>query len=278
MCYLIVLIIMIVVIQFLLLDWWKGHGPIHDLKDDLLRRAFSSHQPIMSSRTQSVLEKDGLIPAILFFVFGVARWFMPTFLLIRPMAKWLFNETLWNRAKNKSYPWWHDFSYIISILILGVFPWIFCKHHFNKGQIIFCWWLLLDIFIYHVNMFWFDDLRPWNNAEQSDRPAPVWSLRRVSLQAIISYIVSTFIFARFYYINAIIHGENKDPIEYLIKSISIATMNIPLDRKGSEGYKLVGDVGFDLGMGLQIFFYLILLVIIISSTASAMFRRDEFRG
>jgi hypothetical protein len=117
-------------------------------------------------------------------------------------------------------------------------------------------WVLLDIFIYHVNMFWLDELRTWEDTpiKTEARPAPVWSLRRVSLQAIISYVVSIHVFAYLYKPEG---GEWQ-------RSLAAATLNP--DNLTVESLNLAS---------LQMLFSLILLVIIISSMASATFRRDQ---
>lgn len=260
-------LMLLVILIIVLLDLLKEHGLIHDLFDDLIPRAFSSNH--RGWRTLCVLQEHGVVCAVLFLVFGLARWFMPTFLLIRPVPKWFSPKALWtNEKKNKSPSWWHDFSYLFSLAVLWFIPWLWFPDDVWKANLtILAWWVLLDIFIYHVNMFWLDELRPWKKTEikvQSGgtgdpletkaQPGPVWSLRRVSLQAIISYVASIHVFAYLY-----------KPEGDWGKSLAAATLNL-------DALKLESLINLQ---SLQILFCLILLVIIISSMASAVFRRDE---
>lgn len=260
-------LMLLVLTAILLLDLLKGHGLVHDFFDDLLPRAFSLRE--YKSKEKSVMQEHGFVCAVLLFVFGFARWFMPTFLLVRPLPKYFnpLKQVVWDGGENKSAPWWHDVAYLASLGVLWFIPMAMFRDAWEANRTLLASWVLLDIFIYHANMFWFDELRPWGaiksygkvaselDEHEKKKPGPVWSFRRVFFQAIISYVASIHVFAYLYKPE----GDWKT-------SLVAATLNAD-----NLDFKLT-----DLPTGsLQMLFSLILLAIIISSTAAAVFSREQ---
>ncbi|MFH1076569.1 MAG: hypothetical protein V1753_06985 [Pseudomonadota bacterium] len=240
---------LILVVILGLLDLRKNHGLYHDITKNLWPRALSKKG--WGGFDESIARQHGFVCAFFFVLLGVIRWLTPTFLLIRPLPI-CFN---WRRVldpdpnKNKSLSWWHDLSYLLSLATLFSSFWLASYMNWTLSVKVLGGWLLLDIMVYHVNMFWLDDLRP-----KKGRPVGVWSFRRVSFQAIISYVISIFVFG-------LIYGHGGNWQNGLKSSLGIATLNPP----EAVSWLVI----------CQLIFSLLMLTIVISGMASHAFARGE---
>ena len=111
---------------------------------------------------------------------------------------------------------------IVILLVTGLIAWLSQVPAETARSVIvfFACWILLDMFVYHVNVLWFDDLEPqWEPR--------VWSFRRILVQAFINFLEMIVLFAVLYRLLADIRCDFKSALFY-----SFATafsLNLPED-------------------------------------------------
>ena len=178
---------------------------------------------------------------------GVTRWLL-----------WLGRmvPSAYDKDLCKSKPWWQDLSVlIVLILTIGIVyaGWSQRALSVRLAQT-GAWIILLDTFIYHSRILWFDDLQ----LGRTVRTAMVWSHRRIFFQALVNFMESVFLFPVIY------RGCAKGTFwELSENSFTVATtLSAPETLKNCQTW-------------VQVAFSLFILITVISIIASVGYTRGE---
>ncbi len=185
-------------------------------------------------------------------------------------ANWWCSRYIFDSELQKATPHWQDIAAVAAVILTVVTVLIAVV---NGSFMSLGWWfgvviaslILLDMVIYYGNVLWFDDLRP-------GRDRRVWSFRRITIQALLSFIQSILLFGVLYDLLADVPGSFPRVLFYSF--VTATTLNLPngfpeLTKSSILAYTL---------WSLQVLLSLLFLVVVIAILAELGLTRGEIVG
>lgn len=214
----------------------------------------------MTRKFFTPLKDHGFIVALFCWLFSWIRCILPYYRWFK-LAEKIEKECVYDRAKKKPKPVWQD-MYVLIIVVLTIL--ILICNWLHWIILITCVWILLDIFVYHANVLWLDDIRP-----KRDYDIRVWSHRRIVFVALINFAETIAIFSILYRIWA---GIPATILHSLLCSFrSATTLDFPEAFLNSASNVHWAHTIW----GAQILCSLFFIVIVIATLAAIGYKRDE---